>query len=212
MKIAIIGATGMAGQAIYKEAIARGHEVTGIVRNAEKAKEILGDQAKFLVKDVFSLQKEDLTHFEVVVNAFATAPNMAYQHVDLAAKLVAFFRETETPRLFFILGAGSLLASNGEIFLETIRTMPGAEAWVNIPENQFKELEFLKHVDNVNWVGVSPSAEFKPGEKHVPILGKDSLLCASDGKSHTTSGTMAVAILDEIEKPTIRQARFTVSD
>jgi len=92
MKIAIIGATGMAGQAIYKEAIARGHDVTGIVRNAEKAKELLGDQAKLLLKDALSLQKEDLTHFEVVVNAFATAPNMAYQHVDLAAKLVAFFR------------------------------------------------------------------------------------------------------------------------
>ena len=38
MKIGIIGATGNAGSAIYREASARGHEVVAIVRNEEKAK------------------------------------------------------------------------------------------------------------------------------------------------------------------------------
>lgn len=37
MKIAIIGASGKAGSLIYKEAIARGHEVTAIVRNANES-------------------------------------------------------------------------------------------------------------------------------------------------------------------------------
>ena len=38
MKIGIIGATGNAGSAIYREASARGHEVVAIVRNEEKSK------------------------------------------------------------------------------------------------------------------------------------------------------------------------------
>ena len=39
MKIAIFGATGIVGSAIMKEALAQGHEVTVLTRNAEKVKE-----------------------------------------------------------------------------------------------------------------------------------------------------------------------------
>lgn len=212
MRIIIIGGTGMAGQDIYREAKERGHDVTALVRSEEKAKGILGNDAQVLVRDAFALEKRDLEEFDVVVNAFATAPEQAYLHIDLAAKLIAMFRETTSPRLFFILGAGSLLDQNNKRFIETIRTAPYADAWISIPENQFKELLFLEQVENVNWVGVSPSADFVAGEKHTPVLGKDHLLVAADGESHTTSGTMAVAILDEIEKPTMFHARFTVSD
>ncbi|MET3721601.1 MULTISPECIES: hypothetical protein [unclassified Arthrobacter] len=42
--------------------------------------------------------------------------------------------------------------------------MPGAEAWISIPENQLKELEYLRAVDDVDRVGLSPSAVFAPGE------------------------------------------------
>ena len=202
----------MAGQAVYKEAIARNHDVVAIVRNEGHAKELLGDHAKILAKDVFNLQRSDLSSFDVVVNAFSAPADQAYLHVDLAAKLVSLFRGTTTPRLFFILGAGSLLDKNEKLFVETIKTIPGSDAWVSIPVNQYKELQFLRNVENVNWVGVSPSASFTAGEKHVPILGKDHLLTAADGESHTTSGTMAVAIMDEIEKPSVLHDRFTVSD
>lgn len=212
MKIAVIGATGMAGQKICREAKERGHEVTGIVRDDQRAEKLFGDSIHILKKDVFTLEKSDLEGYDVVVNAFATAPNLAYQHIDLAAKLVALLRETSSPRLFFILGAGSLFDQNEKRYVETIRQTPGSEAWIATPENQLKELLFLQNVDNVNWVGVSPSAQFVPGEKHTPVLGKDHLLTAADGKSHTTSGTMAVAILNEIEHPSVFRARFTVSD
>ena len=46
MKIGIIGATGNAGSAIYREASARGHEVVAIVRNEEKARKCLGILSK----------------------------------------------------------------------------------------------------------------------------------------------------------------------
>ncbi|MFV0414453.1 MAG: NAD(P)H-binding protein [Oscillospiraceae bacterium] len=212
MKIAILGASGMAGSAVYKQAAARGHEVTGFVRDAAKAKAVLGEGANLAVKNDFDLQKQDLAGFDVVVNAFSAPPDKAYLHVDLAAKLVALFRESESPRLFFILGAGSLLDANDVPFVETIKKMPGAEAWLGIPVNQYKELEFLRNVDNVNWVGASPSATFEAGEAHTPVLGKDHLLTAAGGESHTTSGTMAVAILNEIEHPSVFKSRFTVSD
>lgn len=212
MRIAVIGATGMAGRAIFHEAARRGHAVTAVVRDGAKARSLLGDTADILEKDAFLLTKAEMAAFNVVVNAFSAPPDKAYRHVDLAARLVALCRETEKPRLFFILGAGSLLDAHDRPFVETIRQMPGAAAWVAIPENQFRELKFLREVDNVNWVGVSPSATFEPGAASRPRLGADHLLTAADGKSHVTSGTMALAVLDEIEKPSVFRARFTVSD
>lgn len=212
MKIAIIGATGMAGRAVFKEAQARGHEAAAIVRNGERARQLLGNGARVLAKDAFELTKEDLSEFDVVVDAFSAPPEKAYLHVELAAKLVALFRGTQKPRLFFILGAGSLLDENGRPFVETLRRQPGAESWVAIPEAQFRELEFLRGADNVNWVGISPSAVFQEGERHSPKLGKDHLLSAEDGGSHVTNATAAAAILDEIEHPSVRNGRFTVSD
>lgn len=210
MRIAIIGATGMAGSALYKESLSRGHEVTAIVRHKDKAISLFGDGVKVIDQDVFELSKADFEGFDVIVNAFATAPASAYLHLDLAAKLIHMFRETESPRLFFVLGAASLIDENGNLFLETLKTFPDVASWISIPVEAYKTLEFLRGIENVNWVGVSPSAEFVPGEATVPVLGKDHLLTASDGKSVVTSGTMAVAILNEIEHPQFIRTRFTV--
>ncbi len=210
MKIAIIGATGMAGTALYKESVSRGHEVTAIVRHKDKAVSLLGDGVKVIDKDVFELTNFDLKGFDVIVNAFATAPAKAYLHLDLAAKLVSLFRETNNPRLFFILGAASLLDDNGKLFLDTLKTVPDAASWISIPTEAYKTLNFLRSIENANWVGVSPSAEFVAGEATVPVLGKDHLLTSSNGKSVVTNGTMAVAILNEIENPQFICTRFTV--
>jgi putative NADH-flavin reductase len=210
MKIAIIGATGMAGTALYKESVSRGHEVTAIVRHKDKAVSLLGDGIKVIDKDVFELAKSDLEGFDVIVNAFATAPDKAYLHLDLATKLVSLFRETKSPRLFFILGAASLLDENGKLFLDTLKTVPDVASWISIPTEAYKTLNFLRSIENVNWVGVSPSSEFVAGEATIPVLGRDHLLTNSNGKSVVSSGTMAVAILDEIENPQFICTRFTV--
>ncbi|MCX6500154.1 MAG: NAD(P)H-binding protein [Arthrobacter sp.] len=213
MKIGIIGATGNAGRAVVAQALARGHDVTAIVRNPGKAAEMLGADLPVLNRDAFDLTTEDLRTFDVVVNAFATAPEQASRHVDLARKLVELTRGNQSPRLVFILGAGSLkTGADHHLFIEDLRQLPSAEAWVSIPENQLRELEYLRSVADVDWVGVSPSAQFEPGEARDVALGIDELLITGDGTSHTTTGTMAVAILDEIEQPAHRRQRFTVGD
>lgn len=213
MKIGIIGATGKAGRALYTEATARGHSVTALVRNPDRVSQVLSSDASMLVKDAFDLTADDLRAFDVVIDAFSTARAQAYRHVDLATRLVALLRETDTPRLVFILGAGSLTTGEDHhLLVEDLRRAPGAETWIATPENQLKELRFLQGVDDVNWVGVSPSQTFAPGGATRPVLGGDGLLVAPDGSSHTTTGTMAVAILDEIEHPAHIRERFTVRD
>nr|WP_324910527.1 NAD(P)H-binding protein [Baekduia sp.] len=213
MNVGIIGATGNAGRAIFAEAVGRGHEATAIVRHPEKARELLGGDVPVLDRDAFALVREDLVAFDVVVDAFSTAPAQAYRHLDLAARVIGLLRETTAPRLVFIVGAGSLMTGEDHhLLVEDLRKAPEARAWIATPESQLKELRFLEWVDNVEWVAVSPSETFVPGEAGEVVLGRDELLVAPDGASRVTTGTMAMAILDEIERPAHRQERFTVRD
>lgn len=213
MKIGVIGATGNAGRAIYAEADRRGHEATGLVRDASRAAEILGDSARVMVKDAFALDADDLRRFDVVVDAFSPGPARAYLHVDLATRLVALLRERSTPRLFFILGAGSLTTGDDHHRLvEDLERLPGSESWIATPRNQLQEYRFLQGVEDVDWVAVSPSRTFEPGDAAPFVLGRDELLEGADGSSRVTTGTMAVAIMDEIEHPAHIRERFTVRD
>lgn len=203
----------MAGSALFEEGKKRNHDVTAIVRNETKARERLGADAKLLVvKDVFDLTREDLAASDVVINAYAPPVTEAYYHIDFAAKLVHLFRGTEQPRLFFILGAGSLLDKNGELALKMLERIPEAASFIETPRNQVHELELLKWTENINWVGVSPSLQFIPGEAATPLIGKDHLLFGKNGEAVTTNKTMAVAIFDEIEHPRFIRERFTVAN
>lgn len=210
MKIGIIGATGKAGQELFTQASHRQHEVTAIVRNGEKARRLFGEDINIIEKDAFDLTKEDLENFDVIINAFATSPQTAYLHVDLATKLVYLFRNAVNTRLFFILGAGSLLDDNEKLFVETLRKAPNSHAFIKIPESQLIELNFLRDVTNVKWVGVSPGADLIEGEATNYTSGLNHLLKNKEGKSVTTYGTLAKAILDEIDSPKYHKQRFTV--
>lgn len=211
MKIGIIGATGKAGSKITQEALNRGHQVTVLVRNADKAKKMFADTVTVIEKNAFDLTKQDFAGLDVIVNAFSVpvGKHLAYRHIDLAAQLIQLFRETDSPRLVFILGSGSLQTKDG-LLVDQLQKMPNSEGWIDTPQSQLHELNFLRTVTNVNWVGVSPSANFVDGPKTAYVRGSDELLFDENNKSEASSGTMAAAILDELEKPSIHQARFTV--
>ncbi|MFC6207111.1 NAD(P)-dependent oxidoreductase [Levilactobacillus tongjiangensis] len=214
MKITIIGATGMAGSALVAEALKRGHQVTALARSTEKLAALpTSPNLTTRAVDAFAVTAADLQTADVVIDAFATAPAQAYLHVDLAAHLVHVLRETTTPRLVFILGAGSLhTGDDRHLFVNDIAKDPHAASFISVPQNQLKELNFLREVEDVNWVGVSPAANFHPGEATAALLGEDDLLFNAQQESGTSAGTMAVAILNEVEDPQHHNSRFTVAD
>lgn len=213
MKIGIIGGNGKTGAKIYAEAMSRGHQATAIVRSAQKAQAVLGEDANTLEKDAFDLTRDDLTAFDVVVDAFGLPQGFPkpYLHLDLVTQLVARLRESST-RLVVIIGAASLKMPDGRKLIDHLLAMPAHESWVGTPLNQTHELDFLQMIDNVSWVAASPSREFVPGDATGYVLGTDSVLFDADGRSHLTTGNMAVAILDEIESPEHEHGRFTARD
>lgn len=210
-KILIIGASGMAGRALYKQAIKNPDlDITGIVRNKEKAESILGTDAKLIIGDVLKQDKEFFQEFDVIVDALGTAPEEASEQVALAKKLTEAAQDSPL-KLIFILGAGSLYTgADKHYFVEDIAKMPDSEEWINIPKQQLKEYQYLKTTKGINWMGISPSASFEEGPAKKYVIGHDELLFDNDGKSIVYSGTMAEVILKEISEDRYHQERITV--
>ncbi|MBD5429501.1 NAD(P)H-binding protein [Lactobacillus sp.] len=210
-KVGIIGASGMAGSAIYKLASEQPEiEVTGIVRNKAKAEEVLGKDASLLIGDVFDMNDSLLEKFDVIVDAFSTIPDKAADQVTLAKKLVSLAKKSKA-RVIFILGGGSLhTGADHHLVVEDVAAMEGSDAWINTPRQQLKELEYLRGVDDVDWVGISPSMIFEAGPATDYIMGEDELLYNDKNESKVTSGTMAKVVVGEIINPNHHQQRITV--
>lgn len=92
VNVGIIGASGNAGQAILKESLARGFQVTAIVRNKSK----ITQDVPVVEKDVQLLTHDDLKKFDVVVNAFASTPGQESDHVQVGRKLIDALKNTNT--------------------------------------------------------------------------------------------------------------------
>ncbi|MEY4952883.1 MAG: hypothetical protein RL299_1307 [Pseudomonadota bacterium] len=80
MRVLIIGATGNSGLALTKMALARGHHVTGYVRNADKLRELLGldgDSDRLTIKVGTLANREAMAEAmagqEAVINAAGNA-------------------------------------------------------------------------------------------------------------------------------------------
>ncbi|HAL86126.1 MAG TPA: hypothetical protein DCM31_04155 [Deferribacteraceae bacterium] len=205
MKIAVIGAAGKAGSKIAAEAHARGHEVTAVVRNKAK----LGDKPYDIIeKDLFNLTAEEVGSFDAVVNAFAdfvTEENLFLKSAEYLIEKAKL--SGKLPYVFFVGGAGTLYVNGQEIY-----TMPDfPAAYYPVAAKMAKALEYIRTVDDVNWIFLSPSAEFIDGEKKGGFrLGLEELLVDKYGNSSITTGDYAVAVLDELENPKHLRKRFTV--
>lgn len=207
MNIAVIGASGRIGSRVVREALSRGHEVTAIVRDSNKVKD-LGDIA-VIEKDVFELTNE-LQVFDVVVSAYGTKPGEEHLHTDANKKLIDLASKAPNTRLLVVGGAGSLYVDDqGTRVFDT----PGfPDIYLPTATNQGKAL-LLYLADNIiDWTFISPAAEIEPGERTGQYQsGKDHLLVNKEGRSYISMEDYAVALLDEIEQPKHRKERFTVA-
>lgn len=202
MRIAIYGATGMIGSRVAAEAVARGHQVTGITRSGGATPAgvpaVQGDAG-----DV-GLAKRIAGEADVVVSAIG--PSRAGG--DRRAYLAQLRNLAETlgeARLLVVGGAGSLLVDGKRLvddpaFPEIYR----AEALIVA-----EALDYLRGLgDGVDWTFISPAPVIQPGQRTGAYrTGGDSP--AGDSIS---AEDYAVALIDEIDQPAHRRQRFTVAN
>lgn len=198
--IALIGASGNIGGRILAEALQHGHSVVAIMRNPEK----LSAQPKVAIArgDIVNPAElaKHLRGADVVVASVRWADN--------APQLLDSVRQSGVPRLIAVIGAGSLEASPG---LRVIDTPEFPAAWRPGAEGAAHALDTFRSEKGIDWVAVSPSWNIAPGERTGRFrVGGDQLLRDAAGESRISREDFAVAIVDEIERPTHHRQRITV--
>jgi putative NADH-flavin reductase len=206
MKIALIGATGYTGSRILSEALSRGHNVTAIVRNG--ANVAPGPRLKVEALDVVQTEKlaAAIADHDAVVSAFNPGKDASGQG---AASILRAARIAKAPRLLVVGGAGSLEIAPGKRVVD----QPDFPAqWKEGALKTAALLDALQAEPDLNWTFLSPAANLVPGQRTGKYrVGGDRLLTDAAGDSRISTDDLAVAMLDEIERPQHNRRRFTVA-
>ena len=193
MNMAVVCANGKAGKWIVKEAMARGLDVTAVVRGENRT-----EAKQALVKDLYDLTAEDLKGFDVVVDAFgAWTPETLPQHSTSLKHLCDILSGTDV-RLLVVGGAGSLYV-NPE---HTAQVMDGPDfpdVFKPLASNMGAALSELRRRDDVKWTYLSPAADFQAdGERTGKyLLGGEELTLNERGESVISYADYAIAMVDE---------------
>jgi putative NADH-flavin reductase len=201
MKLALIGATGNVGQRILSEALNRGHQVTAIARDVSKVDPRDGVVAAAGDLDDGAGMAARLRGHDAAILS------VRFQGLDFA-KVLDTVKASGVPRLLVVGGAASLEAEPGKALIDT----PDFPDFIKVEASPARAaLERLRGEPELDWTYLSPSVFFGPGERTGRFrLGGDALLSDDEGKSHISYEDYAIALLDEVELPRHRRARFTV--
>lgn len=216
MHLALVGATGFVGSAVLEEALSRGHTVTALVR--DPAKLAPRDGLRTVTGD--ALVAADVAAAVRSTDAVVSAYNPGWNHPTLAETflagsraILAGVRASGVGRLLVVGGAGSLHVAPGvqlvdtPAFLDHVppNIVPGARAARDF-------LAEMQAVDDLDWAFLSPPAMLAPGARSGRYrVGGDDLPMAGDAPAGISVADLAVAIVDEMERPAHHRRRFCVS-
>jgi len=208
MKITIIGATGFVGSALLTEALSRGHDVTAIVRDGSRVP--AGPTVREIDASDAGALEPVLKGQDVVISAF----NPGWDDPEIYAKYrqgsaaIAAAAAKAGVRLIVVGGAGSLYAPDGSQFVDS-DAFPAQ--WKEGARAARDHLAELKAGSGLDWTFVSPAFELAPGERTAKYrVGGETPVFDDAGASKISVADLAVAILDEAERPAHRGRRFTV--
>jgi putative NADH-flavin reductase len=215
MKIVLFGATGNIGQRIVAEALRRGHSVTGVVRDPEK---VSSPDPRVPLVQGDATDAESVARVargaDAIVSAISPRPTprgRGAPSLSKAAKaLLAGAKQANVKRVIVVGGAGSLEVAPGTRLMDA----PGfPDAYKPEAKEGADSLAVYRSEGaGVDWTFLSPAAEIGPGER----TGKyrttlDQFLTDMQGHSRISFEDYAVALVDELERPKHRGARFGVA-
>jgi putative NADH-flavin reductase len=212
MKIALIGATGFVGSAVLKELLARGHEVRALVRDPGKLAAQAGLQAvKADVTDAAAVA-EAVRGVDAVISAY----NPGWGHADLhdeflrgSAAINAGVKAAGVKRLLVVGGAGSLYIAPGQQLVDSPDFPAEWKAGALAAREALTRLR--ADTSTLDWSFVSPAIELQPGARTGQFrLGTEAPVFDSQGVNRISVADLAVAIVNELEAPQHRRARFTL--
>ncbi len=216
MKIALIGATGFVGAATLAELLQRGHEVTALARDPSKFSRSPGlTPVAADAYDAEAVAKAVKGH-DAVVSAFNPGwndPELYNNFLKGSASIEHGVEAGGIRRLLVVGGAASLFVAPGVQLVDTPdfanqvppNVIPGAKAARDA-------LNTLRGNTKLEWTFLSPPALLAPGERTGKYrVGGEELLMDGNKPAGISVADLAVAIVDEIERPSHLRKRFTVA-
>jgi putative NADH-flavin reductase len=208
----VLGGTGYGGSAVVREAARRGHEVTAVSRTAPQEPISGVDYLAGSVLDPVVLQRA-VARADVVFEALSPRGDMAGKVEGVFAALLALADQHGT-RVGVLGGTSSLLVSpDGPRFLDVAPPAPEVRPEVEVGLHKLESLR--SSPETLDWFYVSPAAEFGVWAPSTQTghyrLSDDVLLKDAEGKSEISAADLAIAVVDEIERPAHRRRRFHVA-
>lgn len=213
-RIVVLGGTGYTGSNIVAVAADKGHEVVSYSRTLPATRV---EGVDYQTGDVLesSLLEQAVVGADVVVSALS--PRGALEGAGKLRSIegkVAELAAKNGVRFGVVGGAGSLLvAEGGPKVAETDGFPDGFKAEAAELAGVLDDLRASD--ESLDWFFVSPAGGFGawvPGEATgVFRVGGDVPLVDANGDSNISGADLALAIVNEIETPAHRRARFTVA-
>ena len=211
-RITVLGGTGYGGAHVVQEAAARGHVVTSYSRSepTERVDGVTYVAASVLDEGVL---EQAVAGADVVFETVSPRGDMADKLEGVVARLISLAADAGV-RLGVLGGAGSLRVAPGGPRLVDTGVMP--EEILPEVHTGIALLEALTNAPaELAWFYVSPAGGFgaySPGERTGRYrVGTDVLLVDDSGESRLSGEDLAVAVLDEIERPAHHRERFHVA-
>lgn len=212
MKIALIGATGFVGTALLGEALERGHRVTAVVRHPDKLPRhanLSGRAAD--VRDPAQVKAAVAGH-DAVISAYNPGwknPEIYDEHLRASRAILEGARRAGVRRVIVIGGAGSLEVAPGVQLVDTPQFPAEWKAGALAAREAHRE---ILREGELEWTFVSPAALLEPGPRTGKYrIGGDQLLMSGSAPAKISVSDLAVAVLDELEKPRHIRKRFTAA-
>ncbi|WP_199435016.1 NAD(P)-dependent oxidoreductase [Qaidamihabitans albus] len=212
MRITVFGAAGSVGSQAVAEALRRGHEVTAVVRDPARFRELpaaadmrTGDAVR--VEDVIALTRGQ----DVVISSIRPASGRERELLTATSALLSGVARAGS-RLLVVGGAATLTVpgTGGTLVLDDARFLPAD--YREIALACAEQFELCRRDGEADWTYLSPPALLAPGQRTGRYrIGEDELVVDTEGRSRISVEDLAVALLDEAERPRHRRSRFTVA-
>lgn len=212
MNITVFGAGGNVGRRVVTEALARGHEVTAVVRDPARVPGLptaatvrTGDAAD--PRAVATLA----TRQDLVITATRPAPGSEPELASVTGALLTGLHATGV-RLLLVGGAAGLTVpgTDGTLVVDAPDFPPSLRPIALACNEQLAACRATTR--DVDWAYLSPPSLLEPGERTGRFrLGADELIVDAHGVSALSMEDLAVALLDEAEHPKHHRARFTAA-
>lgn len=200
MRIAVIGAAGMAGSRVVTEAANRGHAVLAVYRSSRPDALPPGVTATGGDADDPDAMAALFDGVDAVVAA--TRPTAGHEHTIAATTTSLLDAAARTgTRILVVGGAGPLTAPGhpARLVLDSPEYVP--PQWRAVAAASSAQLDACR-AHPADWVYLSPPAVLEPGTRTGTYRrGTTTLLTAPDGTSRISAEDLAVAVADELEVP-----------